>query len=147
MKIRDGTLPPPLPHLRPGVSSLRRSGTSTSFTSSPPQSTLRSINATSVAKCKQLTCLCASLLTTRGHLETSPTAKTKVYCSDAKKKRGVQSSVQSAGGREEGSETERVHLCLRKISPSKAKQVLFLIVPTSHWKSGYTSLEEKETTT
>lgn len=53
MKIRDATTPP-------GCFLASQERHLHVFYILPPQSTLRSLNATSVAKCKQLTCLCAS---------------------------------------------------------------------------------------
>lgn len=56
----------------------------------PPQSTLRSLNATSVAKCKQLTCLCASPYR-QGTFGNQSNSKNKSLLFRCKTKKGVQS--------------------------------------------------------
>lgn len=127
VQIRDGASRPPWPPCRSGLSSLWRSP------SGAP------LNATSVAKCKQLTCLCAFLSTEGDVLETSPTAKKKktsfflFRCKEKKKKRKGRVGLQRAGGGRERHGGECI--LLRKIQSVQSQTSV-----VSHRWTGYTSL-------
>lgn len=129
-KIQD-TAPPPLQCRVQGwgktsawMSPLSAEG-STSTPRTHPQSTLikgpSPHNATSVAKCKHLMSLCLSLpLKKFGKTN----AKKDCYCSNAKIVRSVSKKHQE-GRRQQ----ERVHLCLKKFSPSMQNKCYSLLCP------------------